>query len=65
MVATLEPKELRPVVAAVATPVSCPTLTASVTALPAARFVILRSAPADPSDTSPLEFCAVDRPIAV
>jgi len=47
------------------TPASCPTLTASVAAVPAATLVIWRSSPAEPTDASPAEFCAAASPIAV
>ena len=48
-----------------AAPLSCPTLTASVSALPAATLVIWRRLAPDPTDTSPLEFCNAARPNAV
>ena len=63
--AKLEPKVPRPDVAAVETPVSCATLTASVGALPAATLVIWRRPAAVPTDTSPMEVCDADKPKAV
>ena len=42
---------------AVVTPCSWATLTASVGALPGATWVIWRSCPAAPIDSSPAEFC--------
>ncbi|MNQ52478.1 hypothetical protein D3C85_664970 [compost metagenome] len=48
-----------------AAPLNCPTFTASVGAMPAATFVILRRTDAEPTDTSPFEFCGMAKPKAV
>ncbi|MNT79638.1 hypothetical protein D3C72_2189920 [compost metagenome] len=48
-----------------AAPLNCPTFTASVGARPAATFVILRWVEAEPTDTSPPEFCGMVKPNAV